>query len=105
MLKPNVIRVLVIALSVLGVGIAALPLLVLIDLSSGGTGYGVCPDGIESCPRPFSAGAELVIMLVAVLAVVVLAIRLLMKLARAHQRSQEPIAAIERESSLPREGQ
>ena len=105
MLKPNLIRVLVIALSVLGVAIAALPLLILIDLASGGAGYGVCPDGIENCPRPFSAGAELVIILVAVLAVVVLAIRMLMRMARSHQRRQEPIAAIEPESSLPREGQ
>lgn len=101
-LKPNVIRVLVIALSVLGVGVALLPLLILIDLSAGGTGYGVCPDGIENCPRPFSAGAELVIILVLALALIVLAIRLLMNLARAHERSRkDPIAAIEAESSLP----
>ena len=105
MLKPNLIRVLVIALSVLGVAIAALPLLILIDLTAGGTGYGVCPDGLENCPRPFSAGAELVIILVTVLAVIVLAIRVLMRMARAHQRRQEPIAAIESESSLPRDDQ
>lgn len=100
MLKPNLIRVVVVALSVLGVGIALLPLLVLVDLSAGGTGLGVCPDGIENCPRPFSAGGELAIILVVALALVVLAIRVFMRMAREHERRKEPIAAIEAESSL-----
>ncbi len=107
MLKPNLIRVAVIALSAIGVVIAALPLLILIDLAGGGTGYGVCPDGIESCPRPFSAGPELIILLVVALALVILAIRLLMRVARAEARRAQrtPVAAIEAESSLPPEGQ
>jgi len=100
-LKPNVIRVLVLLLSVLAVAIATLPLVILVDLTSGGTGLGVCPDGIESCPRPFTAGAELAIILVIALGIVVAAIRVLMKLARAQQRRKQPLAAIESDSSLP----
>ncbi len=107
MVKPNLIRAAVIALSVIGVVIAALPMLILIDLVNGGPGYGVCPDGIESCPRPFSAGSELIIILVVALALVILAIRLLMRVARTQSRAEErtPVAAIEAESSLPPEGQ
>lgn len=106
-LKPNLIRAGVVALSVVGVIIAALPLLILIDMARGGPGFGVCPDGIESCPRPFSAGPELVILLVVALALVVLGIRLLMKVARAEERRarRTPVAAIEAESTLPPEGQ
>lgn len=107
MLKPNLIRSAVIALSVIGVVIAALPMLILIDLVGGGPGYGVCPDGIENCPRPFSAGPELIVILVVALAFVILAIRLLMRVARAQSRVEErtPLAAIEAESTLPPEGQ
>lgn len=101
MLKPNLIRVLVLILSVLGVAIATIPLLILVDLSAGGSGLGVCPDGIENCPRPFTAGAELAIILVVALAIVVAAIRVLMRAARVQERRREPIAAIESESSIP----
>ncbi len=106
-LKPNLIRAAVIILAVIGVVIAALPMLILIDLARGGPGYGVCPDGIENCPRPFSAGPELIIILVVALALVILAIRLLMRVARVQGRRDDrtPVAAIEAESSLPPEGQ
>jgi succinate dehydrogenase/fumarate reductase cytochrome b subunit len=102
-LKPNLIRLAIIILSGIGVVVALVPMLVLVDLAAGGTGFGVCPDGIENCPRPYSAGAEMIIALTIVLFAVILGIRVLMKIARRVQTgsTKEPVAAIEAESSLP----
>lgn len=55
--------------------LAAVPLLVLIDLAGGGTGYGLCPTGIDSCRNPYSAAPELTAILTVALAVVLAGIR------------------------------
>jgi hypothetical protein len=78
----TMIRVAVLLLALTAVGIAVVPIVVMIDLVSGGTGYGLCPSGIETCDRPFTTGAELVIILLLALFLVVVAIRVLMRLAR-----------------------
>lgn len=77
-----VIRFAVLAMSLAAVAIAAVPLLVLVDLLGGGTGYGLCPGGLNACDTPYSTGAELAILLALALFGLVLGIRLLMKLAR-----------------------
>lgn len=77
-----VIRLTVFALSGLAVALAAVPILVLISLLDGGTGYGLCPAGLELCDKPYSTGAEMAVLLVLALFGVVLTIRMLMKLAR-----------------------
>ena len=69
-------------LVVAAVAIAIVPILVLIDLLDGGTGYGLCPGGLELCEKPFSTGAELILVLAIALFVVLAGIRLLMRLAR-----------------------
>lgn len=79
------IRVLVLILAVIAVAIAVVPLLVLIDLVGGGTGFGLCPGGLERCDRPYTSGAEIMIILSFALFAVILGIRLLMKLARRMQ--------------------
>ena len=76
------IRIAVFILALTAVGIAVVPILVMIDLVSGGTGYGLCPGGLEACDRPFTTGAEIVILLTLALFLVVVAIRLLVRLAR-----------------------
>lgn len=76
------IRIAVFILSLTAVGIAVVPILVMIDLVSGGTGYGLCPGGLEACDRPYTTGAEIVILLTLALFLVVVAIRLLVRLAR-----------------------
>lgn len=77
-----VIRLTVLLMSLTAVAIAAVPLLVLVDLVGGGTGYGLCPGGIDACDTPYSTGAELAVLLAVALFVLVLGIRLLMRLAR-----------------------
>ena len=76
------VRFAVFALVVVAVGIGIIPILVLIDLLNGGTGWGLCPGGIELCEKPYSTGAELIIILTIGLFLTVLGIRLLLRLAR-----------------------
>lgn len=76
------VRLLTILLAAVAVVIAAVPILVLLDLLGGGTGYGLCPNGLEACEKPYSTAAELAVVLTLALGLSVLGIRLLMRLAR-----------------------
>lgn len=76
------VRLGVFILILVAVGIGIVPILVLIDLLDGGTGYGLCPGGLEACDKPYSTGAELIIVLSLGLFLVIVGIRLLMRLAR-----------------------
>lgn len=76
------VRLGVFILSATAIGIALVPILVLIDLLDGGTGWGLCPDGIEACNNPYTTAAEIGVLLTIGLFLSVLGIRLLMRLAR-----------------------
>lgn len=76
------VRLAVFILVVVAIAIGIVPILILIDLLDGGTGWGLCPGGIEACDKPYSTGAELIILLSLGLFLTVLGIRLLMRLAR-----------------------
>jgi hypothetical protein len=76
------IRLAVFLLSAMAVLIGVVPILVLVDLLGGGTGYGLCPSGLENCQKPFTTGGEMAVVLLLALFAVILAIRLLMRLAR-----------------------
>jgi hypothetical protein len=76
------VRLGVFLLVVLAVALGIVPILILIDLLDGGTGWGLCPAGIEFCERPYTTGAELIIILSVGMFLTVLGIRLLMRLAR-----------------------
>ncbi len=76
------IRVAVFLLSATAIGIAVIPILVLIDLLDGGTGWGLCPAGIEACENPYTTGAEFLLLLTLGLFIAVMGIRLLVRLAR-----------------------
>lgn len=66
-----VIGVLIAAL----VWIAAIPLLVLRNLNSGGTGWGLCERGVEGCSNSYFSGFELVAALVLGLLVIAVLLR------------------------------
>lgn len=76
------VRIGVFLLVVAAVAIGVVPILVLIDLLDGGTGWGLCPGGLEFCDKPYSTGAELIVVLALALFAVLAGIRLLMRLAR-----------------------
>ncbi len=76
------VRLGVLILVLVAVGIGVVPILVLIDLLDGGTGYGLCPGGLEGCDKPYSTGAEMLIILSLGLFLTIVGIRLLIRLAR-----------------------
>lgn len=75
-------------LSAIAIGIALVPILVLIDLLDGGSGWGLCPAGIEACANPYTTAAEFAVFLTLGFLGSVMGIRLLMRLAR-HIQSGE----------------
>jgi hypothetical protein len=64
------------------VGLALIPLYVLLDLRSGGSGWGLCADGFGRCRTSYFAGFELLAGLLVVLLLMVLLIGLLVRLLR-----------------------
>ncbi len=82
------IKLAMVILSGVAIAIAAIPILVLIDLLDGGTGWGLCPSGIESCSSPYTTGAVLAALLTVGFLTTVWGIRLLARLAR-RLRSEE----------------
>lgn len=93
------IRILVLLLALIALGMLLVPVLVLVNLVSGGTGYGLCSGGIENCNLPYSAGAELLILLSIALFAVLMVIRWLMRLARRLQAQTRPYVGIPQELS------
>lgn len=49
------------------VATALVPLIVLADLGAGGSGWGLCPDGLGECSSSYFAGPELFLLLIGVL--------------------------------------
>lgn len=73
------------------IAIALVPLMVLLDLRDGGTGWGLCTDGFGRCRTSYFAGLELLAALMAAILVLVLAIGGLVRLMRyLRERSPRP---------------
>lgn len=53
------LRALIVALIAAAVGVALIPLFVLLDLRRGGTGWGLCPAGLDNCRTSYFDGFEL----------------------------------------------
>lgn len=79
-------------LVVAAVGIAAVPLFVLLDLAGGGSGYGLCPGGVQRCRNPYTAAPELSILLTGGLIVVLGSLRVVNRTLRrmSHPRPVRP---------------
>jgi hypothetical protein len=89
----NVIRLLIGALVVAIVGVALIPLYVLLDLRSGGSGWGLCTEGFGRCRTSYFSGFELVAALLLALMVLVVAVGVLTRLLRyLRQRSSGTLA-------------
>lgn len=77
-------------LVVAAVALAAVPLLVLLDLAQGGTGYGLCPGGVRDCRNPYTAAPELSTLLTVGLVVVLAGFRITNRTLRRLQRPSRP---------------
>jgi hypothetical protein len=82
---------------VAAVALAAVPLLVLFDLASGGTGYGLCPGGVVACRNPYTAAPELSTLLTLGLIVVLGGLRITNRTLRRLQRAGQRTSAVDPE--------
>jgi hypothetical protein len=62
-----VFRILLGVLIAVAVATALVPMLVIADLAGGGSGWGLCPEGIGTCSTSYFAGPELLAILLVVL--------------------------------------
>lgn len=69
------VRILVGAIIAAIVAVALVPLLVLLDLASGGDGFGLCAGGIGACRTSYFDGPELLGVLAVVIFLLLLALR------------------------------
>lgn len=58
-MTPGFFRMLIGALVVIAVALAVIPLLAALDLARGGSGFGICPDGVWLCTFPYLPVARL----------------------------------------------
>lgn len=86
------LRVVIGLLVAAAVAVAVVPMLVILDLNSGGTGWGLCSDGIENCRNSYFAGFEMLaigtILLFVLIGVIRVAMLLLRKVEEQHQQAQ-----------------
>ena len=64
------IRVLMGILIALGAVVLAVPAVILFDLIAGGSGLGLCPDGLGTCETSMYMMAELILILAVMLAAI-----------------------------------
>ncbi len=88
------LRIVVGVLLIAVVVVSVVPLLVLLDLASGGGGYGMCPDGLQACNIPYTAWLELATGLVLLIFGLIALLRLTMKVVRREERRHQAIERI-----------
>ncbi len=75
-------RLLFFAISFLALVVASVPLIVLINLASGDTGYGICPGGLSACDLSYLSGIELAVLLTMILFTFIALVRIAVVLRR-----------------------
>jgi hypothetical protein len=75
------LRIIIGLLIAAAIGVALVPLAVLVDLHEGGTGWGLCEQGVDGCRNSYFAGFELfggvALALFGILALIHVCVRLL----------------------------
>lgn len=69
-------RMLIGALVLVAIALAVIPLLAALDLARGGSGFGICPEGVWLCESPYLPVARLTGMVALGMAGVAVGIRL-----------------------------
>ena len=82
-------RVLIGALVVTAIALAVIPLLAALDLARGGSGFGICPDGVWLCAAPFVPVVRLTGLVGLGMGAVAVGIRLARRGLRWAEREQE----------------
>lgn len=71
------LRIILAVLLFIALGVGAIPMLVLVSLAGGGTGYGLCPDGLGSCRLGYLSPVEMSVWLIGSLFALVALIHLI----------------------------
>ncbi len=82
------LRILILVLVLAALLVAAVPVLILLDLVGGGSGAGLCPEGLDACPLRFTSGPMLAVYLTVALMVDVALIRVASRLLRRLDRQR-----------------
>ena len=82
------LRVLILVPILVALAVAVVPVMVLINLLSGGSGFGLCPAGLSACPQRYTSGPALATYLTLTLLVVVGLIRVVTHLLRRLHRPE-----------------
>lgn len=77
-----VLKAIIVVLIGAAVSVALIPLMVLLDLRRGGSGWGLCPDGLGGCRNSYFDGFELMAWLFAALFVLLGMIALCVRILR-----------------------
>lgn len=64
------LRAIIVVLIGAAIAVALIPLMVLLDLRGGGSGWGLCGDGLAECRNSYFAGFELIGWLFAALFII-----------------------------------
>jgi hypothetical protein len=83
-----VLRTLLGVLIAVAIATALVPMLVVTDLGGGGSGWGLCPDGIGTCSSSYFAGPELLALLLVVLFAILAGIAVCTRWIRRLERAQ-----------------
>jgi uncharacterized membrane protein YhaH (DUF805 family) len=74
--RVTVVRIVIALIITAMVGVALVPMLVLLDLAAGGGGLGICHGSLDSCRAGYFEGPELLAMLALVLLLLLMLLRL-----------------------------
>ena len=88
----TLVRIILGILLALLVVVIAVPGAILVDLVSGGTGMGLCPDGLGGCTTGVFAGTELLVIMSLVIAVLAAFIAGSVRLLRWLERRRQSVA-------------
>ena len=83
-----VLRILLGVLIAIALATALVPMLVIADLAGGGSGWGLCPEGLATCSTSYFAGPELLLLLLVVLFATLAGIAVCSRWIRRLQRTQ-----------------
>ncbi len=87
------LRVLAGSLATVAAAVVIVPILVLVDLTSGGTGLGLCPAGLMACSNGYFTGPELFGLLTSALFVVGGALAVTLRILRSVERRGDRLSA------------
>lgn len=63
-MHPVIVKVFVGIMVIAILAVAGIPMLILVDLTGGGDGWGLCPDGLSACRANLFSGPRLAVVLV-----------------------------------------